>query len=338
MLTISVPCDQILEKTLSFANSLLQKAPSDEYEFDFGSHGSSYFTPFGMLYISNAIRSFINSHPESKVTAINCNNYYAGHMGYYQACGFDIGKLPGEANGSDRYLPITILPISELEEEAKTEYLEIGEVVERRSKRLSQVLTQQDNGPVVDMLSYSLREMIRNVIEHSQSETVAFCAQYMPTRNTAEIGILDAGIGIRKSLSDNPHLIINSDQDALNLALMPGISGKMFKGIKRGNYDPWQNSGYGLFAVSRLCGLGGKFFIASGDTGVNLKPKGKTYNKTQFTGTAIRLNLCLKDIKHLQTILTQIMKEGDILAKELTGQDHIEASVASRMLSMEFKK
>jgi len=36
--------------------------------------------------------------------------------------------------------------------------------------------------------------------------------------------------------------------------------------------------------------------------------------------------------------LSQIMKEGDVLARQLTGQEHIEASVASRMLSIEFTK
>lgn len=336
MTTIAVPGDYTLEKVLAFANKLNSVEPCDEYVFDFQATG--FITAFGMLFISDAIRAFIKNHPGSSSTAINCNNFYAGHMGFYQACGFEIGKLPGEANGSQRYLPITILPISELREEAKKDFLEIGEVVERRSKLLSQVLTQQDNGPVVEMLTYSLREMIRNVIEHSQSETVSFCAQYLPSKKAAEIGILDAGVGVRKSLSHNPHLTINSDKDALNLALMPGISGKMFKGIKRDDYDPWQNSGYGLFAVSRLCGMGGKFFIASGDTGISLKPKEKSYKALHFPGTAIRMNLCSKDIKQLQTILSQIMKEGDALAKELTGQEHIEASVASRMLSMEFKK
>ena len=180
--------------------------------------------------------------------------------------------------------------------------------------------------------------MIRNVIEHSQSDFVAFCAQYMPSKHQAEIAILDTGIGIRSSLINNPHLVINDDHDALNLALMPGISGKMFKGKKRNPYDAWQNSGYGLYAVSRLCGFGGKFLICSGDTALSLKPTGKEYHPLAFPGTALRMNLSSKDIKHLQAVLAKIMKDGDAIAKEILGDENIQASAASRMLSREFEK
>ncbi len=114
--------------------------------------------------------------------------------------------------------------------------------------------------------------------DYTLEPVLAFAAAiHQPHKKQAEIGILDVGVGIRNSLSKNPHLTLESDRDALNLALMPGISGKMFKGVVRNayDYDPWQNSGYGLYAVSRLCGLGGKFLIGSGDAALSLKPEEK---------------------------------------------------------------
>lgn len=334
--TILVPKTYTLALMLAFAAAIDQTPPADEYIVDF--QNPQFVPPFGMLYISHTIREFQDAHPEAKFTAINTNNFYAGHMGFYQACGFDIGKATGEASGSEQYLPITILPVEDLRAEARSQMVEVGEVIEKRSHEMAKVLTHQSTGALVDMLTYSLREMIRNVVEHSQSPFVAYCAQYEPSKKRAEIGILDVGVGIRSSLSKNPHLTLESDRDALNLALMPGISGKLFKGIVQKPYDPWQNSGYGLYAVSHLCGLGGKFLIGSGNAALSLKPQEKKYFSIQHQGVFLRLNLCSKDIKALSTVLAQIMREGDALAKELTGMDHIEASTASRMLSSEFSR
>jgi hypothetical protein len=122
------------------------------------------------------------------------------------------------------------------------------------------------------------------------------------------------------------------------MALLPSISSKMFKGVRRDPYDEWQNSGYGLFGVSRLCGLGGKFFICSGKTGLTLKPNERKYHATDFKGTALRLNLCSKDIKQLNTILARIKKEGDKIAKMINKEAHTPASVASRMLVSDFEE
>lgn len=333
--TILVPKDYTLKPALAFAAAIRQTPPADEYIVDFQT--PHYLRPFGMLYISHILRTFQTAHPEAKFTPINYEGiYYAMHMGFFQACGFAIGKAPGEASGNEQYLPITFLQIADLEIEAGRQTTEIGEVIETRSREMATVLTHQPTGMLVDMLTYALREMIRNVAEHSQSPFLAYCAQYWPSKKQAEIGILDIGIGIRASLSRNPHLSLASDQDALNLALLPGISGKTFKGVVRNAYDPWQNSGYGLYAVSRLCGLGGKFLIGSGDTALSLKPEEKEYHPTQHQGVFLRLNFCSKDIKTLSTVLAKIIREGDALAKELNGMNHIEASAASRMLSSEF--
>jgi len=333
-ITIPVPRDYTLQNSLDFGQSLMTYPEADECIIDFQVPG--WVTPFGMLFVSSAIQCFRQAHPTTAFTAINYNNAYARHMGFFQACGFDIGKSPGEADGSERYLPITIIRVCDLVDQAKQEFTEVGNVIEKRSEELALVLTQQDKGSINEMMSYTLREMFRNVIEHSQSDSLAYCAQFMPTRYTAEIAIFDAGVGIRQSLSNNPYLKLENDRQALNCALMPGISGKTFRGVKRDAYNVWQNSGYGLYAVSRLCGFGGKFLICSGDTGLSLTPKGKETHLCSYQGTALRLNLYSKDITQLQTVLSRIMKEGDEIAKKMD-LDAPSPSVASRWLTDEFK-
>ncbi len=335
--TFSVPKDHTLEEILRFGNRLASDSGAGrEFRYDF--QGKGLDTPFGMLYMGMAIRNFITRNPEAKHVPVNYRERgYAAHMGYFHTCGFDIGNLPGMAQGSDTYLPVTILDVSELKEEMRRDGREMGDVVEARSRKLAQVLAQQENDGLVDMLSYTLREMIRNVVEHSGSAFVGYCAQYMPKKKQAEIAILDGGMGVQASLKKNPYLEIKDDHDALNLALMPGVSGKMFKGVKRDPYDVWQNSGYGLYAISRLCGHGGKFTICSGETALTLKPDKKEYHSILFQGVALRIVLSMKEIQKNKVTLAQIMKEGDKQAKEL-GISGAHPSAASRMLSVEFGK
>ena len=335
----TVPNNHTLEEILRFTDLLVNYSGSTaEFVFDF-QPAKGYATPFGMLFIGSAIRKFITSHPEAKVSAINFEkHYYVAHMGYFQHCGFDVGKQPGEAKGSDTYLPVTVLKSEDLINQASKDGVEVGEVIERRSRNLAQVLTHQEDSPLVDMLTYTLREVIRNVVEHSQSEYVAYCAQYHPIKKQAELAILDTGIGIKSSLSKNPYLEIKNDHEALSLALMPGISSKMYKGVKKRAYDVWQNSGYGLFVVSRLCGHEGKFLICSGDAVLSLKPEGKESYGTNFQGTALRLNLSSKNINSLSSTLAKITKEGGKISGSLKGAETNQASVASQMLASEFSK
>lgn len=335
--TFLVPKDHVLEEILGFGNELTAySGQSTEFIFDF--QGKGLDTPFGMLFLAFAIKKFIDQRPDAKHSPINYEErWYASHMGYFQACGFEIGKLPGQAHGSDTYLPITIMPALQLKDQAKDEIREVGDVIEEYSKKLADILLQQDDEILSEMLTYTFRELLRNIVEHSKSDTLAFCAQFQKRKKQAEIAILDIGVGIRSGLSSNPHLKIKEDREALNLALMPGVSGKFFKGIKSDPYDVWQNSGYGLFVISRLCGHGGKFTICSGNTALALKPDKKEYHSTAFQGTALRIILSAAEIKNMKSTLAMIMKDGRKQEKEL-GIEGAQASAASKMLSSEFTK
>ena len=162
--------------------------------------------------------------------------------------------------------------------------------------------------------------------------TLQYCAQYWPNKHLVEIAILDTGIGIRASLSRNPYLTVETDRDALNLSLLPGVSGKVYKGKITNPYDEWENSGFGLYLTSRLCGRGGSFFMCSGDAGILLKDNKKHYASTAFNGTAIRLKLRTNHAQTLKQLLRHFLREGDQIARTLSDISPVTASRASRML------
>ena len=152
------------------------------------------------------------------------------------------------------------------------------------------------------------------------------------------MGLIDRGMGIRASLSENPKLQTQSDREALRLALMPGISGKAHKQRRAARYNVWAHSVFGLYMTSRLCRNGGSFFIASDDCGLSLSAGAKKDMQIPFRGSAIRLNIRVDTIGDLASRLDQFRKEGYEFAAGFGKSAVLSASTASQMLSKDLPK
>lgn len=321
-----------------FCKSLQQQRPTDELIFDFSK--TKTVEPFGMLVAASEIERCVASHPEAKFT---CKNYermtYAGHMGFFKSFGLDFGRRPGEAYGSRTYIPVTHFRSSELKQAAARRGHDVGDEIEAHSKRLTETLVGSSEGETFETLSYSIREVMRNVVEHAAVDQFGVCAQYWPTKGRAEVAIVDRGIGLRESIKANPHIDASSDKKAINYALMPAVSGKAFKGARRlEKRGPWTNSGFGLYMTSRICRNGGNFFIASGDTGMLLTSGkgGKRYESTCLTGTAVRLSIRTENLDSLKDALARFRADGLEIQQKYKEIVSIDPSSASLMLSEDF--
>ncbi len=286
--------------------------PDDEYHFDFGS--MTWAQPLGMLYVSHAIRSFVAEHRRARITAVNfsepgnaCHGYCA-HVGFFKAFGLDFGNQPGAARGSSTYLPITEMSVPDIKAEAFDTGRLVPEFVELKSFELAGVLTQARDGDIRAALGFSVREILRNAVEHSESDRVWFCGQWWPTKQLARIAILDEGIGLRTSLSANPYLHVRDDKDALRFALLPGISGKFFKGSTQ---NSWDNAGFGLYMTSALARAGGMFVMVSGGRGVDWSGSGRRYFDANLAGTAIEVELPTSAAAGLDERLEAVAKRGE---------------------------
>jgi len=194
-------------------------------------------------------------------------------------------------------------------------------------------LTRHSQCEVNSTLTYALREIFRNVVEHGQASHIWYAAQYWPTKSRVEIGILDEGVGLLRSLNRNPKLCVSDDRQATFLALQPGVSG-VEKGKRRRSDGDWVNSGYGLFMTSSLCQFGGSFHLLSGRSAVRLVGEKADFFECSYDGVAIRLELDTSRIRALNESLEEIRKRGEKMATELgTGDTELTASKMSRMLS-----
>lgn len=316
-----------------FATELRDIPEDDEYTIDFGQR--RWFPPFSMLLLSSIFRSFREKRPAGRRRAVNHENHgYAAHFGFFKSFGLKHGKEPGEAPGSTRYIPIRDLNVAQIRDEAGERFLEVGNVIEERAAELAKILTQDEPGDLQDTLTYSIREIMRNVVEHSESENIHVCAQYWPQLHAVEVGIVDDGVGVHAALTSNPTHRDLDEKEALELALMPGISGNPMAGKGRGE---WNNSGYGLYMTNRICRNGGHFLICSGGHGIKLSLEGKENFETSFQGTAIRLFIDTRNLTDLRGRLAGFAEEGRTAAKELAGANDNRASTASQMLRRDFQ-
>jgi hypothetical protein len=309
-------------------------AIADEYVFDFAKLGHT--EPFGMLYAAALVKEFAEQR-HAVISAINVDSCgYQNHMGFFRALGVQHGLQAGEATGGANYLPLTRLSVAALKQEAAAGHAAVGAIVSQRAARISQLLTRTDQGDVYEVLAYSLQEIMRNVVEHSGGPAIEYCLQHWPTKRRVHLAILDTGMGVRASLQANPYLQITSDQDALKLSLMPGVSGKMFKGRTRRAYDIWVNSGYGLYMTSRLSSEAGHFSIFSGSSSLTVGD-GRVFSAPcVFNGTAIRVSLDTRHVGHLSARLKQFETEGRQIADNFKDADARGPSLASQMLRARF--
>lgn len=191
------------------------------------------------------------------------------------------------------------MPLLRSESIANGRYEEDGDIIERKAKELSKILCK-NNIELLNLLTHSIREMIRNVPEHSGVNNVWICGQAWEKDGTAEIAVLDEGIGIASSLRKNPfyHDIVTSDTAALSLAIEPGVSKAFAPGHERNDPSGWSNSGFGLYVLSEICQrLSGSFCIVSGGNYL-IKEQGiKRTGKTALKGTAVRIKIATSEFK-----------------------------------------
>lgn len=302
---------------LNFANFLSNCPVCDEYIYDF--KRMQHCRPYGLLVIGAAIRNNIEKYPNATHTMINTDatqgGQFATTFGFYQSIGQDIGEAKEEHDHGDRYVPIKKISAKDIHAKYP-DTIVLNTKIERHSGELADMLVGDQPQNVRDAIRYCFREIIRNTFEHAHVSELWVCGQYWPTRDEAEIAILDEGIGILRSLQSNRRINAKCCEEANVLAVQPGLSRTI--GEKQDPFDAWQNSGYGLYVASTLCALnGGYFILASGDNALNISGDGQCSYDCVQGGTSICVNVRInsKKLQHFDKTLNAIVAEGEKKAR-----------------------
>lgn len=335
MTQIDIPAKLDLATLFRLALELDRYTFRDELRLHFNE--GTFFAPFSMLFLAAKLKSLKERNPALK---IDCKGFqengYPAHVGFFRFLGYNHGRDIGEAWGSENYLPITPLSREQLYEKPADKWEELPDLIQRHADKLAAMIArdQNTNGDLYDVLSYSVREVMRNVFEHSEAQTLYYCAQYWPRSHKVEFAIVDFGIGIRRGLATNPNFRFATDKQAIEYSLLPSVSGKTHLPRTSNN---WFNSGYGLYMTNRLARNGGNFVLASGSTGIYLSRKTKTNFSTSFPGTALRFNMDIDEIGSVADRLSEFRRDGAELAKQISGSGNRPPSAMSLLLRRDYK-
>ncbi|MBY3513728.1 ATP-binding protein [Rhizobium laguerreae] len=313
-MNIYAPQGSEFEEIAAFAEELQETGNSEEVVIDFSR--VKFMTPAWSVLVGGLLRQSKKEKPDIKRKAINFKRLsYAAHIGFFEYFGLNYGQKPDEAFGSDTYVPICIRRIDEVRKLASEKFTAVGDILHDEAERLSTILTRTDTGDLQDTLAYSIREILRNVVEHSEAEDFVFTAQYWPGSRKVEVVVADQGIGLATSLSENPGLNIANDEEALKQAILPGISSKAWRNKK--HYDEWANSGYGLFMTANLCSHGGSFALISGGKMLRKDQDSETFLPFRWPGTVVVMQIDTEKIDKLSDRLAALRDEGAAIERSL---------------------
>ena len=313
------------KSTLNFIKRLSDIEIANENEIVF-CFDAEWVKPFGMVLCCSAAKQFSFKYEEipMRMELNDCAALgYASHMGFFRTISesIAIGNSPGEANGSQNYVPLTIIDLQALKRKAFQNGIlgEMNDIINIKSNQLASVLCHS-NINMQQLFSYIIREVLRNIPEHSETQEAIICAQYWPKNGKAEIAILDEGIGIKQSLRKNEmhRKYIEKDTDALKYAIKPGISQAFSPDKKNKSWDVWANSGFGLFMASEICKrLNGEFWMVSGEKALQVNSSGITEHNTFFEGTAIGIEFDITKLDNTQKMIDEIVEAGEKEAKSI---------------------
>jgi anti-sigma regulatory factor (Ser/Thr protein kinase) len=128
-----------------------------------------------------------------------------------------------------------------------------------------------------------IAELAENVHFHADSQDGGYAvAQTWPKLRRLEVGIVDMGRGIRRSLTENArHASLRSDEDAIRSAFELGVTA-----------TPERNTGQGLFSTARLLERnGGHVLVRSGSGLVVDGSVRRSETASDFPGTLVSLTI-----------------------------------------------
>lgn len=169
---------------------------------------------------------------------------YFERMRLFSMLGIKSGINMSESDPAGRFVPLTQVKNSEEQTRFITDMVPLLHLQPKQA----------------EAIRYVVSELIRNVLEHSDSpQGAVVAAQYHKKSNLIRLGIADTGTGIKNTINQSHQA--RTDMDALKLALTPGITGTTPR--EGGTRD---NAGAGLFFIKSIAANNRNFFMLfSGD-------------------------------------------------------------------------
>lgn len=150
---------------------------------------------------------------------------------------------------------------------------------------------------VKTLFTYVIREMIRNIFDHSLTTHFYYASQKYPKSEFVEVAICDEGCGLRATVPfdvEERWYDQDTDENAIRKAMLPGITAASNHAYASENY---KNSGYGLSLVRKIIEeTDGEFCIATGTKAINFRKNEEEVKDCYIRGTVVRMRINIQKL------------------------------------------
>lgn len=278
-----------------------------------------FIEPAGAVIFLSTMDKIKDSEIPYEIEPINHLNRsaisYGETMGIFQQLG--LSNAYSHSSGTT-YIAPTKVELQEVYREMDEEGYSVEQYYELISKRIVRKALQLVDSDLAeevrDLFIFVVREMIRNIFDHSQSLHYYYALQSYRASNCVEVVIADVGVGLLATVpfdSEEKWFGLNTDEEAIRKALTPGLSA-----LSNHSYAPedYKNSGYGLTLVKKIIQhTEGLFSIASGTKSITFTSDEEFINECDISGTIIRMKIQLDKLGEVN--FQEILKEAENEAK-----------------------
>lgn len=226
---------------------------------------------------------------------------YGITMGIFQELGLSNRSMIREGK---TFIAPTKIKRSEVYDFLKNENKNIEDYFEYISERLSNKILRDEeivyDAHLKELFTYVIRELIRNIFDHSDSEYFYYGSQFIPKTRIVEFVIADRGLGLKKTIPfdvEEKWYGQDTTEIAIRKAFTPGISAESNHSYASQDY---LNSGYGLAMIkSLILAAEGTLSLATSDKAVTFIEKEQNTEECNIIGTIIRIRV---DLDKLATV------------------------------------
>lgn len=337
-LKIDLPQSLTRQNLLEFSKSML--VPSQwPVLINFGRERK--FTPTALILLVKIINRRRSMYPGEALFYRGVSELkYPNNLGFASNIGILTDDCAARALGGRNYLPISTMRRADLLADSLVSGGALGDAIAKRCQDIALVVSQSISEGLRDAIANIFCEIFRNTFEHARCDSAGYCVQYWPTLKRVEICVADAGRGVAASLADNPHIDAGSNAEALQFALMPGISSTAWrlKNLKAHQKTVWDNSGHGLFFAHSLFGKLGHFTLASGDAYIDFcEGQFRGVAPCAINGTLVSMSMSLAEPRKVEDVLHELRNTAFSI-KEKIGTRGVSFRSVEAVLSSQFPR
>lgn len=259
----------------------------------------SFIEPAGAVIFSNILEYIFENKIKYEVLEIekvtNALDYGIS-MGVFQDLNLDFNYVLDE--GGTYISPKKIKRIDIFNDyDNSDEYAEF--ISEKLVDKSIHMFNKKFDENVISIYKYTLREIFRNIFDHSKCEYFKYALQIYQKNENVELVIYDDGVGLAETIPFDIEEKFNdkiNDIDALKKAIIPGVTASSNHSYASEDY---KNSGFGLAVVREILKQSeGTLIIGSGDT-IGIYNSNDIYKESFIEGTIVIMRFSVEKLSGL---------------------------------------